>query len=55
MTDWQRLLELVELKVKADGCSGCAFVGTEEWDMPCAKCKRNSKDYWRPNIERKEG
>ena len=31
----------------ADGCSGCAFTSTEEWEMPCRECKRNSKDYWR--------
>lgn len=31
----------------ADGCSGCAFESTKEWEMPCAKCKRNCKDYWR--------
>lgn len=31
----------------ADGCTGCAFWGTEEWEMPCAKCRRNAKDYWR--------
>lgn len=30
-----------------DGCVGCAFESVEEWEMPCAKCKRNSKDYWR--------
>lgn len=31
----------------ADGCSGCAFEPNEEWEMPCRKCKRNCKDYWR--------
>lgn len=31
----------------ADGCSGCAFESAEEWEMPCRKCKRNCKDYWR--------
>ena len=31
----------------ADGCSGCAFYDRYEWEMPCARCKRNSKDYWR--------
>ena len=31
----------------ADGCSGCAFYDKEEWEMPCRKCKRNCKDYWR--------
>lgn len=34
----------------ADGCSGCAFEHVKEWEMPCMKCKRNCKDYWRkPN------
>ena len=34
----------------ADGCQGCAFYDKEEWEMPCSKCKRNCKDYWRkPN------
>ena len=31
----------------ADGCQGCAFKSVEEWEMPCRKCKRNCKDYWR--------
>lgn len=31
----------------ADGCQGCAFESAEEWEMPCRKCKRNCKDYWR--------
>ena len=35
------------MKEDADGCTGCAFVSINEWEMPCAKCKRNSKDYWR--------
>jgi len=41
-----------ELKIKdsADGCVGCAFNDTEEWEMPCAKCKRNMKDYWRAKV-----
>ena len=34
-------------KEKADGCAGCAFEDVEEWEMPCRKCKRNCKDYWR--------
>lgn len=29
------------------GCDGCAFEDVEEWEMPCAKCKRNCKDYYR--------
>jgi hypothetical protein len=35
-------------KEHADGCQGCAFTDVEEWEMPCAKCKRACKDYWRP-------
>lgn len=31
----------------ADGCSGCAFETVEEWEMPCRKCQRGCKDYWR--------
>ena len=29
------------------GCNGCAFEDVEEWEMPCAKCSRACKDYWR--------
>jgi hypothetical protein len=44
--------DLVEMKetieiTEADGCKGCAFDSTNEWEMPCVKCKRNCKDYWR--------
>ena len=31
----------------ADACQGCAFESVEEWEMPCRKCRRNCKDYWR--------
>lgn len=31
----------------ADGCRGCAFESEKEWVMPCKKCKRNCKDYYR--------
>jgi len=31
----------------ADGCEGCAFESAEEWEQPCCKCMRNSRDYWR--------
>ena len=37
----------MEAQINADGCEGCAFMTTEECEMPCAKCKRNMKDYWR--------
>jgi len=32
---------------RTDGCEGCAFMTCEEWEMPCMKCKRACKDYWR--------
>lgn len=35
-------------KQEADGCQGCAFTDVEEWEMPCRKCRRACKDYWRP-------
>ncbi len=35
------------MKENADGCAGCAFECVEGWEMPCSKCKRNAKDYWR--------
>jgi len=41
------ILEEIVDRYWADGCSGCAFFDVEEWEMPCAKCQRNSKDYWR--------
>lgn len=31
----------------ADGCQGCIYEDVNEWEMPCKKCKRNCKDYWR--------
>lgn len=36
---------------EADGCVGCAYYDKEEWDMPCRRCKRNCKDYWRMGHE----
>lgn len=35
------------LNAKESECNGCAFEGVNEWEMPCAKCKRGCKDYWR--------
>lgn len=35
-------------RTDADGCTGCNFEYVDEWEMPCAKCKRNHMDYWRP-------
>jgi len=42
----EELKELLDAYL-ADGCSGCAFYDRDEWEMPCERCKRNSKDYWR--------
>lgn len=50
---WQEDIEALSNAIKilerqlADGCTGCAFITTEEWEMPCCKCKRGSMDYWR--------
>ena len=35
------------MKENADGCVGCAFESKEPWEMPCEKCSRGNKDYWR--------
>lgn len=35
------------MKENADGCRGCAFEQVESWELPCNRCKRNCKDYWR--------
>lgn len=42
------IMEKAQLKQEADGCQGCAFTDVEEWEMPCRKCQRSCKDYWRP-------
>ena len=31
----------------ADGCVGCAFEDVDEWELPCRKCEKNAKDYWK--------
>ena len=43
--------DAVTMKENADGCRGCAFESISEWEMPCTKCKRNSKDYWRAKVD----
>ena len=30
-----------------NSCHNCAWRTKEEWEMPCAKCRRKCKDYWR--------
>lgn len=34
-------------RCKADGCNGCAYYGRDLWEMPCAKCSKNCKNFWR--------
>ena len=46
----KELIDLVEAWIArkdADACIGCAYFEQEEWEMPCVKCKRACKDYWR--------
>lgn len=42
MREWEMLRE--------GGCLLCKHNDKEEWEMPCASCRRSHKDYW----ERKE-
>ena len=28
-------------------CAGCAYEAVEEWNLPCCKCSRGCKDYYR--------
>lgn len=50
------LLKAIDMAIKelerqeADGCEGCTYTAKKEWEMPCAKCKRGCKDYWRAVI-----
>lgn len=46
-----QILEAIIERDKADACIGCAFLDYEEWEMPCAKCRRGCKDYWRAKDE----
>ena len=52
--DIMQVLEAIMERDKADACGKCAFFGRDEWEMPCSKCSRNCKDYWRPNWRPKE-
>lgn len=45
----KQLIALIQAWIdrqEADGCEGCKYIDTPEWEMPCAKCKRACKDYW---------
>lgn len=46
-TEIMQILEAIIERDKADGCVGCAYFDKEDWEMPCAKCRRASRDYWR--------
>ena len=48
--DLKEIKENIEIQ-EADGCEGCAFMSVEEWEMPCCKCKRSCKDYWRRGVK----
>lgn len=39
---------------RVQACNGCAFEDKEEWEMPCSKCKRISKDYYRSAEDSKK-
>ena len=43
-------VDAMMMKENADGCCGCTFEDVNSWEMPCARCKRNSKDYWRAKM-----
>lgn len=53
---WQKDIEALGNAIKtlerqlADGCEGCTYKAKEEWEMPCVRCKRGCKDYWRAVI-----
>lgn len=49
----EELIEIIQTaldRVRSDGCTGCAFYDRDEWEMPCCKCIKTSKDYWRAPI-----
>ena len=43
----KKILDKAIEQCEADACCGCAFIKTEKWEMPCRKCIRSCKDYWR--------
>ena len=46
----RKYIRSLEKKIDADGCFGCAFEDVNEWELPCCKCKRGCKDYWRAKV-----
>lgn len=49
-TDLSEMKKDIEI-AEADGCDGCAFENVNEWELPCCKCKRGCKDYWRRKVD----
>lgn len=47
-------LDKAREQAMADGCWECAFVEKAEWEMPCSRCKRNCKDYWRAKPQNED-
>lgn len=47
-------LDIARNQARAGGCTGCAFEDREEWDMPCSRCNRNCKDYWRAKPQNED-
>ena len=35
----------------ADRCEDCEFYDVDSWKMPCKRCRRNNRDYWRARNE----
>lgn len=42
----EELRKILEVYL-VDGCSGCIYEEMAEWNMPCQKCRRNTKDYYK--------
>ena len=47
----KKILDKAIEQYNAEACMGCAFISTAKWEMPCCKCARNCKDYWRKASE----
>lgn len=43
----EEALEAIEKSEDDKGCAGCTFYDCEKWEIPCSKCSRRCKDYWR--------
>lgn len=40
-------LDKKEITNQFKGCFGCVYEAVEEWNLPCCKCARGCKDYYR--------